>query len=176
MTTITFNRPALFALIDADPEFALQLKNNVIAEVGRRFFEKDAKRVIAAAEPELFAQALKSIQDDKDMTIMIQRALASAVTVKTSEWYAKREMSPEVKKVIDTAVEDIKRRAIADASMQVGNAYSEAIQKAVDAKLATTNVDELIEKRVNRLLEVEINKLAQEKFEQRMADLRAMMK
>ncbi|RWN60185.1 hypothetical protein [Mesorhizobium sp.] len=176
MTTITLNRTALKALIDADPEFALQLKNNVIAEVGRRFFEKDAKRVIAAAEPELFAKALNSLQQEKDLTILVQKALDAAVTVKDRDWYARVRLSDEVQKLIVEAVERTKQRAIQDATMQVGNAYSEAIQKAVDAKLATTNVDELIEKRVNRLVEVEINKLAQEKFEQRMDDIRAMMK
>lgn len=177
MTTyISLNRAALFALIDADPEFALDLKKSVVAEVGRRFFEKDAKRVIAAAEPELFAQALKAVQDDVDLSIRIQAALRAALTHRDSTWLSRTKISADTQKAIDEAVEETKRQVVMDASMKIGNAYGEAIQKAVDSKLTVSNVDELIERRVNNLVTKEVDRLAEEKFQQRMADIRAMMK
>lgn len=177
MTThISLNRTALFALIDADPEFALDLKKSVVAEVGRRFFEKDAKRVIAAAEPELFAQALKAVQDDVDLSIRIQAALRSALTYRDISWLAKSKLSPDTQKVLDEAVAEEKRKVVVEATLKISTAFSATINAEVEKRLADPNISELIEKRVNRLVTEEVDKRAEEKFQQRMADIRAMMK
>ncbi|ESX17850.1 hypothetical protein X766_15670 [Mesorhizobium sp. LSJC255A00] len=175
MTAIIINRTALKALIDADPDFELQLKGAVIAEIGRRFFEKDAKRVIAAAEPELFAHALNSLQQDHEILVLIQKALTASIVHRDQGYWNRVKLTPEIQKLINEAVENTKRRAIQDASMQVGNAYSAEIQKAVDARLSKANVEELIAKRVDRLADEYINARANELFNARVAKLKEAM-
>lgn len=172
---ITLDRVALKALIDADPEFELELKRNVIAEVGRSFFEKDAKRVIAAAEPELFAQALKGLQDDEDLSGFVHRALTASLTARSDDYYRRLKIAPDVRKLIDDAVAEAKQRIVYDAASQISKAYGDAIQKAVDEKLSASDMDERIEKQVNRLVDQEIERRAQEKFEARMKDIRGML-
>lgn len=160
---ITLDRVALRALIDADPEFELELKAAVISEVGRRFFEKDAKRVISAAEPELFAQALKALQDDEDQAFLVRRSLADAVVTRGS-WSTPPRVSPEVQAQITNLVEIEKERLTQAAATAISKGYSDVIQKAVDEKLSASDIDALIEKRVNRLADEEIERRAMAHF------------
>ncbi|MER8983932.1 hypothetical protein [Mesorhizobium sp. M0843] len=171
MTAIIINRQAMKALIDADPDFELQLKNHVIAEVGRRFFEKDARRVIAAADPELFAHALAALQNDTDLTLLVQQALKQALTFRDGNWLSRTKLHPDVQKLLDEAVAEAKRKSVYDASVLVG----QAIKAEVDKRLSDPSITELIEKRVNRLVTEDIEKRAEEMFQQRMASLRAAM-
>lgn len=171
MTTITLNRVALKALIDADPEFELSLKNAVLSEVGRRFFEKDAKRVIAAAQPELFKKALDAFQANSDINTMVQIALESYLTVRDNNWYSRPKISDETKKLIAEAVTTAKNNAIAAAILPVHDEIKNRVQEKIDA----TNIDERIEKRVDRLIEEEIERRAEERFKVKMARVREAM-
>ncbi|RUU78220.1 hypothetical protein [Mesorhizobium sp. M7A.F.Ca.MR.362.00.0.0] len=175
MTTITLNRTALKALIDADPEFELQLKNNVISEVGRRFFEKDARRVIAAAEPELFAQALKGVQHDHEIVEKIKVALSAAIVQRDQNYWTKVKLTPAIQKLIDEAVIEVKNRAIRSALDTVTTEIGTRIQETLAHNLELLSVDERIQKRVDRLVDAEIDRRAEEKFKARMAGLRAAM-
>lgn len=161
---ITLDRLALKQLVDADPEFELDLRNAVISEIGRRFFEKDAKRVISAANPELFAQALKGLQEDEDLSGLVQHALTASLTVRNDDYYRRLKISPDVKKLIDDAVAEAKQRIVSDATIQIIAAYSDAIKRAVEEKLSASDIDDRIEKRVNRLADEEIERRAKEHF------------
>jgi len=172
---LTLDRIALKTLIDADPEFAFELKAAVISEVGRRFFEKDANRVIAAAEPELFAKAVQALQNDTDAARRVRDALTASLTEREPGWSGRVKLTAEAQRVIDGHVAARKGSIVAEASSQISAAYGEAIQKAVDDKLATTNIEELIAKRVDRLVEREIDERANEKFRARMAELKGLM-
>jgi len=169
MTTITLDRRALKALIDADPDFQLQIKNNVIAEVGRRMFEKDAKKIIAQAQPELFAEALIAFQANVDINTMVALALKEHLTVRDSNWYGRVKLSDETKKLIDAAVDKAKHAAITAAVAPI----DAEIQKRIQQRLDAMKIDERIEKRVDRLVEEEIERRAHEKFKERWAAVRA---
>lgn len=172
---ISLDRKALKALIDADPQFELDLKNAVVSEVGRRFFEKDAKRVIAAAEPELFAMALAAIQGNEDLAGITKKALEESITHRDSSWYGRAQVKPETKACIEQFVAERKVAVVAEASNAISIAFSEQVKKSVETYLALTNIDELIEKRAARLVETEINRMVDERFKARMADIKAMM-
>ncbi len=172
---ITLDRLALKALIDADPEFEVELKASVLAEVGRRFFEKDAARIISAAQPELFAQVLKGIQEDSDLLGKIEKALNTSILRRSDDWYGRMKLSPELKAKVEEYVSEMKRRVELQITSQIENAYNEAIQKALAAKFEAEDIEERIQKRVARLVEQEIAHRADQKFKARMADLKAMM-
>ncbi|MEQ1950897.1 hypothetical protein [Mesorhizobium sp. CN2-181] len=175
MTTISLDRKALHSLLDADPDFALDLKKNVLAEVGRRFFEKDAKRVIAAAEPELFAQALKGVQNDHELMEQIKKALSTSIVTKDTNYYNRLKLTDEVMKLINDQVIMMKNRAIQSALDAVTMDIAGRIQEAVTKSLEVVSIDERIQKRVDRLTEEYIKSRAEELFKARMADIKAMM-
>jgi hypothetical protein len=175
MTTITLDRIALRTLIEADPKFELQLKNAVIAEVGRRFFQKDAKRVIAAAEPELFAKALSGVQENADMLQLIREALNKSLVTRDTNWSSKVRLTDETRSLIQEhalAVINSEIRKPTDA-MQVD--IGKRVQEALERALALLNIDDRIQKRVERLTEDYIAARAKEIFDQRMAGLRAAL-
>ncbi|WP_353645730.1 hypothetical protein [Mesorhizobium sp. WSM2239] len=172
MTTITLNAPALLALIEADPNFYLQVKNHVLAEIGRRMFEKDAKKIIAQTEPELFKQALAAFQRDVDITNTVQFALKAALIPRDRSWYEKPKLSDEAKKLIDEAVSRAKTAAITNAVDPI----LVEIQKRVQEKIDAMKIDERIEKRVDRLVEEEIERRANERFQAQMAKVREAMR
>lgn len=175
MTIISLDRNALKSLIDSDPVFALDLKNAVISEVGRRFFEKDYKRVVAAADPELFAKALAVFKEDKAIGELVQEALKNALTHVSDNYYRTLKLRPEVQKLIDDTVIARKEFLINDASAKISAAFDERVKERVEAILTTTDIDAKIEKRAEMFVNSEINRRAEEMFKKRMADLKEMM-
>lgn len=175
MTIISLDRNALKSLIDSDPVFALDLKNAVISEVGRRFFEKDYKRVVAAADPELFAQALKVFKEDKAIADLVQEALKGAMTHIPDGYYRTLKVRPEVQKLIDDTVASRKEYLVNDASAQISKAFDDKVKERVEALLTATDIDAKIERRAEMFVNGEINRRAEEMFKKRMADLKEMM-
>jgi uncharacterized membrane-anchored protein YjiN (DUF445 family) len=162
VTKITLDRVALKALIDADPDFELELKASVLSEVGRRFFEKDAKRVIAEAEPTLFRMAVSALQSDEDARELVNRALKDALTVR-SQWSTVT-VKPEVQKEITALVAQLQDKAVRDAAASVERVFSKAIEDRLKEVMANPEIDARIEKRVNRLADEEIERRAREHF------------
>lgn len=167
MTTITLDRRAMHALIDSDPDFTLSLKGAVLTEIARKFFEKDVRRIIAAAEPEMFAKALAALQKDADVAELVRRALTQAVIERPSGPWSNNTLTAEMRDAVAREVARVQDAAAAKAVADVGR----QIEARVLARLAELNTDERIEKRVERLTEDHINKRVDERFRQRLADL-----
>jgi hypothetical protein len=161
---ITLDRLALKALIDEDPGFELDLKAAVLSEVGRRFFEKDAKRVIAEAEPALFKQALAALQEDADLRGKIAHVLSSGLVERTPGYYGSLRLTGDAQKTLDQAVAEIKQRMMADATNSIEAAARELVAQKVKAAMEDSNFDERIERRVNALVDKEIEERANAKF------------
>jgi hypothetical protein len=164
---ISLDRNALASLIESDPAFNLQLKDAVLSEIARRYFEKDSKKVIAAADPELFSKALAALQGDKDMMDLVTASLTTKLVTRDKEYWAKNRLTDEAKKLIDDKARLALDQAIAGASTH----FQAMIQKAVDDRMAEFNVEDRIEKRVSRLTEEYIDRRANELFKARIAKL-----
>jgi hypothetical protein len=161
---ITLDRLALKALIDEDPSFELDLKAAVLAEVGRRFFEKDAKRVIEAAEPALFKQALAALQEDADLRGKIAQVLSAGLVEREPGYYGKMRLTGEAKTTLDQAVAAIKQRMMTDATNSIETATRDLIAQKVKAAMEDSNIEERIDRRVNALVDKEIEERATAKF------------
>ncbi|SKB63041.1 hypothetical protein [Sphingopyxis flava] len=168
---ITLDRKALRALVDDDPEFELELKSALLSELGRRFYEKDARRLLEVAQPELLSAVMRAVQEDSDIQGKIEHALQARLVRRSSDWYSRFQPSPEVKAEIQKLVDAHKSAVIDDAVAQISKAYSDAIAKAV----ADVDVESRIEKRVNRLTDEEINRRAKEMFDAKMAEMKALL-
>lgn len=166
---ITLSRPALAHLIESDPEFALSLKGAVLTQIGLRYFEKDVRRVIAAAEPEMFAKALKALQDDKDGIALVRSALEQALVQRPDNWGSRITLTEKMKSLITEEVERIRDRAVRDAIETVNQDISDRVHK----HLADLNTDDRIERRVDRLTDAYINEQVDKRFKERLAALAA---
>lgn len=172
MTKITLDRVALRALVEADPEFELELKAAVLSEIAKRFYEKDAAKMIEAAEPALFKAALKALQESKDVATQVAEALTARL-VEPNRYSYHPKLSPALKKQIDEMTEIEIAKVTAQAQVRIQAAYSTAIEAAVEAKLSDPLVDDRISKRVERLADEEINRRVAVAVEAKLAAIRA---
>ncbi|MBD9544296.1 hypothetical protein IB276_33155 [Ensifer sp. ENS04] len=172
---LTLNRPAVASLIEQDPDFAFELKIAVVSEVVRKFIERDARRIIKDADPELFAKALEAFRQDADIFTIITQTLTAQLTTKPADYWSKARLSDETKKLVEEQVALLKERTIREAAGEIAKPYREAIEKAVADKLAPANLDELVEKRVAFITNQHIDKLVNERVNQRLADLKALL-
>lgn len=170
---ISLDRTALRMLIESDPNFELQLKTAVISEVTRRFFEKDSDRVIRAADPALFDQALKALQRDEDMVGQINHALRNRLLERSTSFFAIQKLSPDLAKVLNDATAAIRQKAVDDATVGISDAINAAVTNKVAEIMGSDEVNDRIEKRTNRLVNEYVEKKVGELFQARMADVRA---
>jgi hypothetical protein len=176
MTTyISLDRNALKSLIADDEQFALDLKAAVISEIARRFFDKDAKKIIAAAEPELFHKALDAYQDNVDIQAKVEQVLNTAVVRRETAYYNRIKLTPEMERALEQQAQEIRLTIAAKAANDFEAAYSQAIKTAVDKKLEAEQLEQRIENRIRMLVTQEIARLAEAKFQARLADLKAMI-
>lgn len=168
--TISLNRQALHDLIDKDPEFNLELKNAVLAEVARRIFEKDFKRVIEQSGPDLFRQAVAAVQADHNIQILVTKALNSAI-VDPGQYYNPT-LKPDVRARINEAVEAEKNKVITTATAELAFVFDNRAKEVVKKWSDEVELNDRVEKRVNRLTEEAINKMVDEKVEARLAEIK----
>lgn len=173
---ITLDRVALKALLDNDRDFEFELQAAVTSEIVRRFFDKDAKRVIAAASPELFAKVVKAVQESTDMVRIVNDALEASLINRTTGWSASVTIKDDTRRVINEQVERSKALILNDATAAVTNAYGNAIEKALATKLDPEEIDRRVNNRLERLLDAEIDRRVNEKLNERIAALNAALK
>lgn len=166
-TVITLDRNALKMLIDSDPEFSVSLKGAVLGQIGLRYFEKDVRRIIAAAEPEMFAKALSALQQDEDARAILKKTLTEAVVQRTDSWTGTVSLTEKVKQMIADEVSRIRDKAVHDAIATVNADIADRVHK----HLADLNSDDRIERRVSRLTDDYINGEVKRRFDQRLAEL-----
>lgn len=166
MTTITLDRRALRQLIESDPEFKLSLKGAVLSEIGARYFEKDLRRLVAAAEPEMFAKALAALQQDEDVSAAVGRALSEAV-VKRDSWHWSGTLTDSMRKLIADEVKRVVDRTVSDAV----TTYGAEIADRVHRHLQGLSVDDRVERRVARLTDEYVNARVKAEFDRRVAEL-----
>jgi len=171
--SISLNRQALHDLIDKDPEFSLELKQAVLAEVARRIFEKDFKKVIAECGPELFREAVAATQANANFSNLIQKALNSSI-VDPGPYYNPT-LKTEVREKLNQAVATEKNKLMANAAAELSIAFATTIQNAVDKIVADYSVEDRIEKRITRLTNEAIDKMVDDKVNARLADIKAAL-
>lgn len=157
---ITLDRLALLELVKSDPQFELELKANVISELGRRFFEKDAAKIIAASSPELFKKALESLQSAADVTNAVTKALEAHLVTRGSNWNYTSSASPVTRALIDSEITKAKSAVELAISQGFNSLVAAAVQKATE----DGRLEGLIDARVNRLVDEEVNRRVVEKF------------
>ncbi len=168
---ISLDRIALRALVDSDPKFELDLKNAVLSEIGRRFFEKESSRVIREAGHVLFEKALSAYQSDEDFQALVNKALEQSLIKREGGWFRKVSLTAEMQAEIDEAVAIAKHNAVTIAE----KSFNDAVLKVVAERLESSDLEERIEKRFNRLTNEEINRRVSAAFEERLSEIRSAL-
>lgn len=176
---ISLDRNALASLIQSDKGFELSLKSAVLSEVARRFFEKDAARVIRNADAELFDKALSAYQRDKDMAAQVSLALEQRSITRERSW-TPPVISMEVRQLINAAVEKAMAHAVDDAVSAVEGrlreAYRERVGEIVAGMLDPVAIETRINNRVETILEAEIDRRVDGKVREKVAALNAVLR
>jgi len=172
-TAISLNRQALHDLIDKDPEFSLELKQAVLAEVARRIFEKDFKKVIEQCGPEIFREAVAAVQANANFSRLVQNALNASIVDPGA--YYNPTLKPEVRERLNQAVAAEKNKVVSNATAELTASFAASIQAAVDKITADYSVEDRIEKRVARLTDEAINKMVDDKVNARLAEIKAAL-
>lgn len=170
---ITLDRPALKHLIDADPEFHLELKRALLSEIARKTFEKDFDRVIQEMDKVLFAKAVEAYREDVILTERVQSALRRAML--NTSW-SSATLKPEVVKAIEEVVNQHKKRAVMEASSEISHVFDAAVRENIEKRFVPEQLEERIDKRVDRLVEEEIDRRVKEKFAAKMTAFMKDMK
>lgn len=165
---ITLNREALRKLIDEDQDFALNLKASVLSEIGKRFFDKSADRVIRDANPELFDQIVAARRRNEGMDKLIDDALRKAVLVAGRYNYSARALDPVIQKQVDEVVATEKARITRHIATQIEKAYSDVVKTAIEAELQRSDLEALIERRVNNITERHIDSCVTERVNEKL--------
>lgn len=168
---ISLDRNALRDLIDKDEEFELSLKSAVLSEIGRRFFAKDAARIIREADSEIFDKLMAAMKRDEDITELVRAALSKAFTQYSGGWNRKVDLTPDLQHLIQTEVDKAKTSVEA----RVSREFSEVIEKKLIERLDAFELDKRLDRRISRLTEEEIDRRAQAKFEERWAQVKEAM-
>lgn len=166
-TTIMLNAAALQRLIDLDPEFAIQLKKIVLGEIVRGFFRKDMTKIIAELEPEMFKQAVATLQGDEDGAALVRKALNESVVKRDALWSSRVTPSEQMRELVAEEATKARNRAVADATTEFNN----QIAAKVAAYLAEMEVEGRVEKRVERLTSEYIERMVDKRFKDRLAEL-----
>lgn len=175
MTTIVIDKPALFALLDADPDFRLRITDAVISHVVRKIFDKDAERIIRSANPALFDGAVKALQENDDIQQIITAALSAKMVKRNPDYYSTRSrwlLSTEAKTVIDEAIAEGVGTLTERAGLAVTMAITGRAEELIQEKLGNDPIDDRIARRLDGLTNRMIEERAQKLFDAKMAELR----
>ena len=155
------DRPAVAALIENDPEFKYELQRNVVAEVLKRFIDKDVIKIIVAAHPELMKEALDASAEAAEFDSRVTKALNSRIAVKPPGYAYTFKLTPEFQKLIDDEV---------DRQLTLG--LNALVKARVDEVMAGVT-DERIQKLVDYRINVDFDKKVTAKVAERMAAVAA---
>lgn len=158
--TIKLDRPALRGLIDEDSELKFELTNAVVSEVIRKVFEKDMARLVKEASPELFKRAVAAMQDRKDLEQRITESLDQQLVVRAG--WGMPKLSPALQAMFSEGVLGAQDQLKLKIDNLIHNYITDQAQAIVDAKLAEVDIDTRIAKRVDRMLNEEIDKKVRE--------------
>ena len=161
---ITLDRKALFALIEADPEFRTALQASVLAEVARRMFERDSTKIIAAIHPALFHAAVTALREDRIIAKAVQTAIETALVSRTA--YGK---GPVLSAQLQSLVHD----EVVHQRSQLKAEVAQALGGVVEDRLAEMAGD--IDATVNRIVGEEIEKVVRTKVAARLALVQATL-
>lgn len=163
---IKLDRPTLAALIEGDPEFKFELTNAVVSEVLRKYFVKDATKIIEAAEPALFKKALAAVHEEGEMLGALQKLLDVTLAEQS---YHSSVATPSAKTTL--MLGEAKTQALARIQSDL---MLSALAKAEEVLPAILDsLDERIEKRLTRLVDEGIEKLVRDKVQARLAAVAA---
>jgi hypothetical protein len=173
---LNIDKESLTKLFKENPEFELELSSAVTNYIVQKFYEKNVSRIIAAADPLLFAKATKAAQEDAEFMGHVDNALKAKLTVRHPSYYDKFKPAPALQKAVDDVVEQKKERALADAAVIIEKALATKIKEILDNKLKNLDIDAIMDRKIEFLTNAKINEMVNERFEQRMADFKAMFK
>src|SRR5688572_6251017 len=166
-TTIQLNAAALTRLIDSDPEFGIQLKKIVLAEIVRGFFRKDMTKIIAELEPDMFKLAVTTLQQDEDVAALVRKVLNESTVKRDASWAARVTPTEQMRELIAEEATKARNRAVAAATTE----FNDQIAAKVAAYLVEMEVEGRVEKRVERLTNEYIERMVDKRFKDRLAEL-----
>lgn len=173
MTTIVIDRTAIDRLLATDEGFKIELTNSVVSHIARKFFEKDAARIISATEPELFAKALASLQEDRDLKGLVGKALTDKLVARDTGYYGNLKMSETTKGLVDAAIAQGLRAITAEIEGKVAAAIQGEAEKLFEARLE--DLDAKIAARMDSLTRAYIENKIKEGITEKMSALKELI-
>ena len=139
-TTIRLDASALSALIEADPDFKLELQRAVVAEVIKKVYLKDFKVVVEALAPQIVKDLIKESKADADVRREIEdrlKATVQSIRAGTYSYQTTRTLPAETKQLIAEQVTDLIKAEIGE---RVGTveSLSQRLMETLTARLEDT--------------------------------------
>ena len=155
MSKITLDQRAVMALIETDPDFAIEIKRALVAGVVQRIVEKDTKDIIEHIAPEVIKQLRSKEEFVEHAQRELNRALAEEV-----QWLhgyscnAEYAFNSRNKRAFSKAIKSIVHEHLVDVRKQITDKITLAINKHKDEIDATVN--RAVEDRIPRYIEARV--------------------
>lgn len=160
---LKLDRRALRDLIEADPEFKLELQRSVLSEVVRNLFQKDIGTILEVGDKAFLKEIVDTVAQDTTILADLRDQVAHMLAVKEPGFYgSKVKLHPDIQKVVVEAGE----QAVAKVRNNISKAVDDAFEKAWATRQDILEGE--VERRVNAKFNATINNTVELRVRERL--------
>lgn len=172
---LKLDRQALHALIDNDPELKLHLQAALVSEVSRRYFEKDAARIIRAADSTLYEKMLTEWATSEAICQKIVKTIEQHFKMQHKDRLATVQLPSSVTDALKVKVHQLQSDAMDEIERVTTDRMQRKIKEALADRWSTEKIEEQINKRIDVLVTKEIQARVDAAVQVKIAALNAVL-